>query len=129
MRLRGLIAGRLRSYELSGEVEAEESYLGGVSKGERRRGPRGKIEVFWLLKRGGKVYVAIIPNAKTETLLPIVKEKVQPDSVVYTDPYRSYNALDVSDFDHSRINHSTLHSKERNHINGIEGFGNHAKRN
>ena len=41
----------------------------GVSKGERGRGPRGKIEVFGLLKRGGKVYMAIIPNVKTETLL------------------------------------------------------------
>lgn len=41
----------------------------GVSKGERGRGPGGKIEVFGLLKRGGKVYMAIIPNVKTETLL------------------------------------------------------------
>ena len=102
--------------------------FGGVSKGERGRGPGGKIEVFGLSKRGGKVYMAIIPNAKTETLLPIIKEKVQPDSVVYTDTYRSYNALDVSDFHHRRINHSTLHSKERNHINGIENFWSQAKR-
>jgi len=60
--------------------------------------------VFGLLKRGGKVYTAIILNAKTETLLPIIKQKVQPDSVVYTDTFKSYNALDVSDFHHRRIN-------------------------
>ena len=57
---------------------------------------------------GGKGYTAIIPNAKTETLLPIIEEKVLPDSIVYTDTFRSYNALDVSDFHHLRINHSEL---------------------
>ena len=106
MRLRQLIASKLPSYELSGEVEADESYFGGVRKGKRGRGAAGKVAVFGLLKRGGKVYTAIIPNAKTETLLPIIQEKIQPDSIVYTDTFRAYNALDVSDFHHLRINHS-----------------------
>ena len=81
-RLRTLIASKLASYELSGEVEADESYFGGVRKGKRGRGAAGKVAVFGLLKRGGKVYTAIIPNAKTETLLPIIQEKVRPDSIV-----------------------------------------------
>ena len=33
-------------------------------------------------------YTAIIPNARTETLLPIIQEKVTPDSIVYTDAFR-----------------------------------------
>ena len=77
---------------------------------------------------GGKGYTAIIPNAKTETLLPIIEEKVLPDSIVYTDTFRSYNALDVSDFHHLRINHSELFAHKQNHINGIETFWNQAKR-
>jgi transposase len=129
MRLRHLIAGKQPSYELSGEVEADESYFGGKRKGKRGRGAAGKVAVFGLLKRGGKVYTAIIPNAKTETLLPIIKEKVTPDSIVYTDTFRSYNALDVSDFHHMRINHSELFADKQNHINGIENFWNQAKRN
>lgn len=128
IRLRQLIASNLPSYELSGEVEADESYFGGVRKGTRGRGAAGKVAVFGLLKRGGKVYTAIIPNAKTETLLPIIAEKVTPDSIVYTDYFRSYNALDVSDFHHRRINHSKLFAKGKNHINGIENFWNQAKR-
>jgi transposase len=128
MRLRQLIASKLPSYELSGEVEADESYFGGVRKGKRGRGAAGKVAVFGLLKRGGKVYTAIIPNAKTETLLPIIQEKVRPDSIVYTDTFRAYNALDVSDFHHLRINHSKLFADKRNHINGIENFWNQAKR-
>jgi len=97
MRLRYLIASKLPVYELNGEVEADESYFGGISKG---RGAVGKIAVFGLLKRGGKVYTAIILNAKTETLLPIIRHKVEPDSIVYTDTFRSYSALDVSEFKH-----------------------------
>ncbi|WP_309387898.1 IS1595 family transposase [Cerasicoccus frondis] len=128
MRLRRLIASKLPSYELDGEVEADESYFGGVRKGIRGRGAAGKVAVFGLLKRGGKVYTAIIPNAKTETLLPIIQERVQPDSIVYTDTFRAYNALDVSDFHHMRINHSELFADKQNHINGIENFWNQAKR-
>ena len=128
LRLRQLIASKLPSYELSGEVEADESYFGGTRKGRRGRGAAGKVAVFGLLKRGGKVYTAVIPNAKTETLLPIIKEKGKPDSIVYTDTFRSYNALDVSLFHHMRINHSKLFADRRNHINGIENFWNQAKR-
>jgi transposase len=128
MRLRQLIASKLPSYELSGDVEADESYFGGKRKGKRGRGSAGKVAVFGLLKRGGKVYTAIIPNAKTETLLPIIEQNVQPDSIVYTDTFRSYNALDISEFHHMRINHSELFADQTNHINGIENFWNQAKR-
>jgi transposase len=51
-----------------------------------------------------------------------------PDSLVYTDTFRSYNALDISAFKHERINHSKLFADKRNHINGIENFWNQAKR-
>nr|WP_135082066.1 IS1595 family transposase [Terasakiella sp. SH-1] len=128
MRLRQLIASKLPSYRLQGEIEADESYFGGVRKGKRGRGAGGKVAVFGLLKRDGKVYMAIIPNAKTETLLPIIQEKVEPDSIVYTDTFGAYNALDVSDFHHRRINHSKLFADKQNHINGIENFWNQAKR-
>lgn len=128
MRLRQLIAGKLPSYQLCGEVEADESYFGGARKGKRGRGAAGKVAVFGLLKRGGKVYTAIIPNARTETILPIIEEKVTPDSIVYTDTFKAYNALDVSDFHHMRINHSELFADRHNHINGIENFWNQAKR-
>jgi transposase len=128
MHLRQLIASKLPSYRLCGEVEADESYFGGVRKGKRGRGASGEVAVFGLLKRGGKVYTAIVPNAKTETLLPIIQEKVEPDSNVYTDTFRAYKALDVSDFHHRRSNHSKLFADNRNHINGIENFWNQAKR-
>ena len=128
-RLRQLIFEHSESSEqLLGEVEVDESYFGGKRKGKRGRGAAGKIPVFGLLKRGGKVFTVIIPDAKEQTLLPIIRDKVKPDSIVYTDTFRSYNALDVSEFKHYRINHSQLFADKHNHINGIENFWNQAKR-
>lgn len=111
-----------------GEVEADESYFGGRRKSKRGRGAAGKVPVFGLLKRGGKVFAEVISDAKTKTLMPIIKEKVKPDSIVYTDSLPSYNALDVSEFKHMRVNHSKLFAQNHNHINGIENFWNQAKR-
>lgn len=113
---------------MAGEIEVDESYFGGVRKGKRGRGAAGKIPVFGLLKRGSRVYAVTIPNARLETLIPIIQSKIQPDSIVYTDSFRAYDVLDVSDFHHVRINHSKLFAEDRNHINGIENFWNQAKR-
>ena len=128
-RLRLLIHDNSEHLEMfEGEIEVDESYFGGRRKGKRGRGAAGKTPVFGLLKRNGKVYTVIVPNAQSSTLLPIIREKVKPDSIVYTDTYKSYNALDVSEFKHFRINHSELFADKYNHINGIENFWNQAKR-
>ena len=128
-RLRLLIFHSSPHFEiLDGEVEADESYFGGHRKGKRGRGAAGKVAVFGLLKRNGKVYTVAVPNTQTATLLPIIREQVKPDSIVYTDCYKSYDVLDVSEFSHLRINHSTHFAERQNHINGIENFWNQAKR-
>ena len=111
-----------------GEIEVDESYFGDKRKGKRGRGAAGKIPVFGVLKRGGRVYTKIISDASSETLIPIIKRKVIPDSIVYSDSWKAYNVLDVSDFKHFRINHSELFADKKNHINGIENFWNQAKR-
>ena len=113
---------------LGGEIELDESYFGGCRKGKRGRGSAGKVPVFGLLKRGGKVYTKIIPDASSATLMPIIERKLIPDSIVYTDCWKGYNALDVTDFKHYRINHSKLFASKTNHINGIENFWSQAKR-
>jgi transposase len=60
--------------------------------------------------------------------MPIIRNRIKPDSVVYTDCWYSYNALDVSEFKHYRINHSKLFTQKQNHINSIENFWDQAKR-
>ena len=70
----------------------------------------------------------VIPNVRTATRLPIIERMIRPDSIVYTDGFRSDDALDVSAFHHVRINHAERFGHERTHINGIENFWNQAKR-
>ncbi len=111
-----------------GSVELDESYFGGRRKGRRGRGAAGKVVVFGILKRNGRVYTVVVDNAKSETLLPVIKKKIMPDSIVYTDSLSSYDKLDVSGFIHYRINHSKEFADRQNHINGIENFWNQAKR-
>ena len=106
LRLREIIAFELEAESASmfgSEIEVDESYFGGRRKGKRGRGAAGKIPVFGLLKRGGKVYTKIIPNASSATLIPIIERKVVPDSIVYSDSWRGYNVLDISEFHLCRV--------------------------
>ena len=83
--------------------ELDESYFGGRRKGKRGRG--AAVVVFDILKCNGRVYTVVVDNAKSETLLRVIKKKIMPDSIVYTDSLSSYDKLNVSGFVHYRINH------------------------
>src|ERR1700752_3376034 len=84
-KLRELIAYRLEEeWPFDGEVEVDESYFGGERKGKRGRGAAGKVPVFGLLKRGGKVYACMIPDVKGKTLRAIMENNIVPDSIVYS---------------------------------------------
>jgi transposase len=104
------------------------SYFGGTKKGKRGRGAAGKVAVFGMLKRKGKVYTIVVQDTSSSTLMNEITRKIKLQSIVYTDNYQSYNALDVSGFHHHRINHSDSFTEKKNHINGIENFWNQAKR-
>ena len=96
LRLREIIAYELEAKSeamFGGEIEVDESYFGGRRNGKRGRGAAGKIPAFGLslpdsglvanhekVKRGGKVYTKIIPDAASATLIPIIKRKVVPAS-------------------------------------------------
>jgi transposase len=110
---------------LSGEVEIDESYFGA----RRVRGLRGKTIVFGLLKRHGKVYTQIVPDVSRATLKQIVTAKVEPDSTIYSDGWRSYDGLvDWGYKRHYRVNHGANEfARGNSHINGIENFWGIAK--
>jgi transposase len=74
-KVRHLIAGELaKTFPEHGEFEVDESYFGGVRKGKRGRGAAGKVPVFGILKRGGKVYTKMIADASSKTLLKAEKQ-------------------------------------------------------
>ena len=133
-KLREVILERTREQQpFGGEVEVDESYFGGRrKKGPPGRGAAGKVPVFGLLERGGRVHAAMIPNLRRTTLMPIIRRRVRPDSAVYSDGYRSCDALDVSEFRHVRVDktqgYAQGYAQGRAHINGIGNFWSRAKR-
>ena len=126
LRLRAIIVLKLEAESkamFGGEIEVDESYFGGKRIGKRGRGAGGKIPVFGLLKRGGRVYTKIISDASSETLIPIIKRKVIPDSIVYSDSWKAYTVLDVSDFTHFESTTPNALQTRRTTSMGLRIFG------
>jgi len=113
---------------LRGEVEADESYFGGHRKGQRGRAAAGKVAVFGLLKRRGKVYTRPVPNVTRETLRAVIRQKVPKGATIYSDQFSGYDGLITQEYRHVRIHqgHSFATSRRR-HITGIENFWGYAK--
>jgi transposase len=113
-----------------GEVEVDESYFGARRvKGKRGRGAFGKTIVFGILKRNGFVYTQIVPNVSRKTLQAIIQGRVEPDSIIHSDTWKSYNGLvDLGYKKHYRVRHGENEfALETSHINGIESFWGYAK--
>ena len=45
------------------------------------------------MKRQERVYTIVVDNAKSETLRPVIKKKIMPDSIVYIDSLSSYDSF------------------------------------
>jgi len=114
----------------SGEIEVDESYFGARRvRGKRGRGAGGKIPVFGVLKRQGKVYTQIVPDCSRKTLQAIIRGKVSLDSAIHSDGFHSYDGLvDLGYRRHYRVNHGRDEFVTgKSHINGIENFWGIAK--
>ncbi|WP_395371229.1 transposase [Komagataeibacter diospyri] len=64
----------------------------------------------------------MIPDTGSQTLMSVIRRKIRPASIVYSDSWHAYRTLDVSEFQHERINHARCFSEGHNHINGREDF-------
>jgi len=85
--------------------------------------------VFGVAQRKGKVSASPIDNLKSSTMIPIVKERVLPESMIYTDEYRTYNSLKKHSYKHKRVHHvSKVWVAGDAHTNTIEGFWSALKR-
>jgi transposase-like protein len=123
----------------TGEVEADETFVGGKAKltwdryGKRlvqRHGPAtDKAVVFGMAQRGkpSQVRAQLVPNYKKSTLVPILTANVAEGSTLYTDALRSYRGLEPR-FVHAFIDHMIEYVNGRVHTNTIENFWSCLKR-
>ena len=117
------------SGQFGGEVEVDESYFGGRRRGKRGRRAEGRIPVFGITERDGKVRVEVVPDVKAETLMNEITKKVKRGSIIYTAQYKAYDTLVMHGeyFKHLRIDNGQRFANGRVYINGIEVFGSYAK--
>lgn len=111
------------------EVEADESYFGGVRHGKRGRGAEGKVPVIGIAQRKAHIMASVASNVKRSTIVPFIIRNVSPDAVLYTDEFPSYDRLARFGFNHRRIKHGAkVYVKGDIHTNSIEGFWSLSKR-
>ena len=134
------LAMRTTSFkEIMGEIEADETFIGGRAKNMHRnkrkaigRGWVGKEIVHGLLERTtadkpSRVDLAVIPNTRRPTVQKRVRERVAPGSSVYTDSLASYMGL-APNYAHDFVDHAIEYARGAVHTNGLENFWSLLKR-
>jgi len=121
---------------LSGEVEADETFIGGKSRfmHKNKRNARksdltgnfGKTIVMGVLERGGEVRAKVIGNRKKHAVQTELKKHVEAGSALFSDDLRSYDGL--TGYQHEVVNHAIEYVRGNVHTNGMENFWSLLKR-
>lgn len=124
-------AARTQSFNrpLDGEVEIDETYVGGKAANRHKGDPKnqpgtgGKTAVIGALSRGGHAVATVIDRTDTATLDGFVHAVVSPDAtLVATDEHSGYRHLGRT-YAHGVVRHSAgEYVNGPHHTNGIEGF-------
>ena len=122
--------------KMSGEVEVDETFIGGKSRNmhlSKRAvritgtGGKDKTPVVGILERGGRVHASVIPNRRKKALQAKVREHVTVGSILFTDALPSYNDLD-NEYAHQVIDHAVAYVDGTIHTNGMENYWSLLKR-
>src|SRR5580704_2404642 len=114
--------------KLGGEVEVDETFIGGKARNmhlsERKRritatGTKDKTAVMGILERGGKVRASVVPNRRKTELQTEVYKHVTAGTVLYSDALPSYNGLE-NEYQHQVVDHAVQYVDGRVHTNGLE---------
>lgn len=96
--------GRTR---LSGTVDIDEAYIGGVRSGKRGRGAAGKFLIFVAVEssnnRIGRIRLKRIYDASAQRLEPAIKESVEPGSIINSDDWNGYNGVSKLGYKHKVV--------------------------
>jgi transposase len=116
---------------LSGHVEIDETWVGGVRrKGGKGQGKRRskKTIIMGMVERDGMLRAGPVPDDDKFTMKPIILENVKPGGVITTDGHLAYVDLGQT-FKHTAINHAAgEYARGIHHTNTIAGHWSQLKR-
>jgi transposase-like protein len=122
--------------KLGGEVEVDETFIGGKARNmhvsERKRritgtGTKDKTAIVGMLERGGKIRASVVPSRRKAVLQEEVRKHVTAGAALYSDALKSYDGL-ASEYAHQVVDHATQYVDGRVHTNGLENFWSLLKR-
>jgi transposase-like protein len=116
---------------LTGQVEVDETYIGGKRAGTRGRGAAGKSVVVGLTERKGNAIAKVVPDVRARTLLPIIAKYVsnRNNTTVFTDELGSYNQVEKMGYAHKIVQHAAKqYVRGIAHVNTIESLWSTIKR-
>ena len=89
---------------LTGRVEVDEAYIGGLEEGLRGRLVEKKVLIVVAAQEEGsgigRIRLSQIPDASAESLHAFVCESIQPGSAIHTDGWRGYSGLNAKGYLH-----------------------------
>jgi transposase-like protein len=136
------LAMQTKSFKkMSGSVEADETYVGGLSKFMHKskrarvihsRGMTAKVAVMGIMQRGDEkvsstIRTEVVESIKTKDMHDRIHANVEQGSILYTDALPSYVGLKKS-YDHQVIDHRQAYAVGLIHTNGLESFWSLLKR-
>jgi transposase-like protein len=132
----------LRGGGLLGDVEVDETFIGGKSRnmhkskkirlnaandGRGLTGGVGKTVVMGMLERDGKVVTSVLPDRSKASMQPVILGNVEKGSVLMSDEWAQNYRLD-DEYQHQLVNHLMQHVDDNVHTNGMENLWSCLKR-
>jgi transposase len=110
-------------------VEIDESYIKTGTKGlgrhydfGRGRGSLHTTTILAIVERRGRAKMFVIPSAEASSILPIIKENVPKETIIYTDCWRAYSKLKDMGYKHMMVNHEVSYVDGPASTNSCEGL-------
>lgn len=99
---------------LTGQIEVDETYMGGKAFNRAFATPKPKQTVFGMVERGGRTRLRHVKSSGTRVLMPEIKKSVGRVAVIYSDQWRAYKKVRMLGYEHGTVNHS-----EQQYVHGL----------